>query len=77
MIINRFEKLKRGDIVQHIESGNSYVIDQCISPKRDKYIAVHTIVLTNPYKWIIIEEKKNACSREEESEIGRPWGIKK
>jgi len=56
MTKEKFEKLERGCIVRHVRSANSYVIEQCISSKRDRFIGVDTIVITNPDEWVVVKE---------------------
>ena len=55
MTREEFLKLERGDIVQHLSSGISYVIEQSCSNVK---IAVRTVTLTNPTEWIKIKEKR-------------------
>ena len=56
MTKEKFEKMERGCVIQHVRSGSSFVIEQCVSPKQDKFIGVRTIVITNPDEWIIVKE---------------------
>jgi len=52
-IITSITELKRGDIVFHVISGESYIIDGIYS---DYAIGMQTIRISNPNEWLLIEK---------------------
>lgn len=51
MTQDQFDGLTRGDIVRHIGTGDSFVIERGNS--RNSYTAVRTIDISNPQEWIV------------------------
>jgi hypothetical protein len=56
MQLEVFKNLKEGDIIQNRASGNGYVITAKIGYA--EYIAVKTIVISNPGEWNLKEKEK-------------------
>lgn len=51
MTPQEFSQLKRGDIVRHVGSGDSYVIER--SKGDGSHVAIRSIVVTNTHEWIL------------------------
>lgn len=55
MTVDEFNNLKPGDVVQHVVSGDGYVVhDEVVHvhPKgRKEFIGVQTIVISNYLEW--------------------------
>ena len=47
-----FQKLEKGDIVQNLGSGNSYVVSESFG---DKVVLIRTLIATHPSEWILIQ----------------------
>ena len=47
-------QLKRGDIVQHIGSGNSYIIIDVHQGTTDRALAIREIEISNPDEWVLV-----------------------
>jgi hypothetical protein len=56
----QFISLKRGDIVQHIRTGNSFIID---SFDGKTYIGLDSIRISNPDEWFIVYPENKIDSK--------------
>lgn len=48
------KKLKEGDIIKHVLTGNAYIV---IQKDKDKAIAVRTVTVINETEWIKIDKE--------------------
>ena len=61
MTKKEFNKLKRGDIVLNLSSGNSYIIDHTIITYTQQvtHLAIRTITISNPSEWKRVQIQRN------------------
>lgn len=53
---DEFEQLTRGDVVQHLRNGESYVIHDRVVDRGEwlRFIAIRTVTVSNPREWKLI-----------------------
>ena len=56
----QFTSLKRGDIVRHVRTGNSFVID---SSDGQTYIGLDSINISNPDEWVLFTHENQGDSK--------------
>lgn len=59
MSYEEYEKLQRGDVIVHDDSGHSYVIIASVGASR--LIACRTVTITNPEEWTKLPRREEEC----------------